>query len=95
MLQNFPEVAKKTFRESRIGNRAAIFTIGMAHIGIIINFLRPGIIHRSATESVSTERASYEASLKFLDQAYGVTVVIPRTLADDKEVLRMARVEVD
>jgi hypothetical protein len=33
--------------------------------------------------------------LKLLDQGYGVTVIIPRTLAENKQILRLAKLETE
>ncbi len=69
MLQNIPAAVEKAFGCGEIENRKAMFTIGMAHMPELLGFLE------------KDNRTNY-ASLRLLDQGYGVTVILPRTLAE-------------
>jgi hypothetical protein len=95
MLQNIPEVVEEAFRAGRIDNRRAMFTIGLAHVGDIINFLQSGSLQLPTDRSGLTKGQDAGTSLKLLDRGYGVTVIIPRTLAEDKQALRMCKLEAD
>jgi hypothetical protein len=94
MLQNIPDIVEEAYRTGQIGNRKAMFTIGLAHIGAIINNLQRGSLRGSAQPDPTDGEAS-ELSLKLLDQGYGVTVIIPRTLAENQRTLRLAGLKTD
>jgi hypothetical protein len=69
--------------------------IGIAGTGEIIEFLQGGSIPLPAATAELIEGAGRETSVKLLDQGYGVTVIIPRPLAENKDMLRLAKVETD
>jgi hypothetical protein len=95
MLQNIPDVVEEAFRTGRIDNRKAMFTIGLAHVGEIINVLQRGSLRLPPAKSGLTEGELGETTLKLLEQGYGVTVIIPRTLAENKQILRLAKLETE
>lgn len=90
MLQNIPDIVDEAYRAGHIDNRRAMFTIGLAHIRTIINNLQGGSL-LAPTQPDPAEGEKNEVSWKLLAQGYGVTVIIPRTLADNQRVLRLAR----
>jgi len=90
MLQNIPDVVEEAFRAGGIDNRRAMFTIGLAHVGEIIDYLRCGSLR---PPSDGSEHMTGTARLKLLDQGYGVTVIIPRTLAENEQILRLCRLD--
>ena len=89
MLQNIPAAIEKEFALGNIDSRRAIFTIGMAHLDEIVRFLRDGRIEVKAPP-LSTNYQDLDAVLELIKEGYGVTVILPRTLIDDQEVMRMA-----
>jgi len=94
LLQNIPDVVEKSFRTGRIENRKAIFTIGLAHLNEIINILQHGSLPPAADlNSGPMQGHSDEESLKLLDQGYGVTVIIPRILAENQQILRLCKLD--
>jgi hypothetical protein len=95
LLQNIPEVVEEAFRTGRIDNLRAMFTIGLAHVGEIINILQNGSLRLPPAKSGLAEGEMSETTLKLLDQGYGVTVIIPRTLAENKHTLRLAKLETE
>jgi hypothetical protein len=66
-----------------------MFTIGMAHVDEIIRFLRDGKIDIKAPP-FSPQHQDLQAILKLTEAGYGVTVILPRTLVEDREALRLA-----
>jgi len=84
MLQNIPQAVEEAFREGRICNRRAMFTIGLAHLGDIIELLKQG------GDASAKPEASNRELVRLLDQGYGVTVIVPRTLAENTRLLRLA-----
>ncbi len=95
MLQNIPGVVEEAFQEGSIVHRRAMFTIGLAHLKGIIHFLQNGSLQLPIVNSPQSDMEIIEASLKLLDQGYGVTVIIPKTLAQNKQVLRLAKLQSD
>ncbi|MFA5515699.1 MAG: hypothetical protein WDA20_05370 [Desulfuromonadales bacterium] len=89
MLQNIPVAIEQEFELGNITDRQAIFTIGMAHVDEIVRFLRHGRIEIKAPGGAA-ERPDVDSVVHLLDAGYGVTVILPRTLKDDLEVMRMA-----
>ena len=91
MLQKIPEVIDKEYRVGRIKNKKAIFTIGISHIPWIIKYLKQNRI-----EIYSPDIASYDdyvSGVKLLENDFGVTIIIPRTLADNRELLKLTRLD--
>lgn len=91
MLQNIPDIVEESFQAGRIDHRRAMFTIGMAHLGKIIHSLRRGTLRSAVGDPTRKDGAATE--LKLLERGYGVTVIVPRTLAENEAVLRLARLE--
>lgn len=89
ILQNIPEVIEKEFQQGTIAERKALFTIGMAHVDEIVRFLREGRIDIKAPQSAA-DRQDLQAILKLAEAGYGVTVILPRSLVEDQEALRLA-----
>lgn len=93
MLQNIPGTVDAALAQGRISHPRAIFTIGLGHIGEIIDFLQQGFLPHPDNSEISTGANRTEVGLKLLDQGYGVTVIIPKTLAENEQMLRLARLE--
>lgn len=94
MLQNIPDTVEEAYRTGRIGNRRAMFTIGLGHVREIIDNLQRGTLLSPVQPGLKAgkgEGKGTESGLKLLDQGYGVTVIIPRTLAGNQRILRFAR----
>jgi hypothetical protein len=95
MLRNIPEVVEEAFRTGRIDHPRAIFTIGLAHIDEIIEALK----HSSSGLSTAGDRLAHveddRTRATLLDRGYGVTVIIPRTLAGSEKMLRLSRLAAD
>lgn len=91
MLQKIPEVIEGEYREGRIKNKKAIFTIGMSHIPGIIKYLKQNKIEINSPAFTSYD--DYLSGVKLLEKNFGVTIIIPRTLADDLELLKLTRLD--
>ncbi len=85
MLQNIPSVTESAFQQGTSQSKSAILTIGMAHVPEILQFLQKEKI------DLFSEESEVSASLKLLERNYGVTVILPKTLAEDEKVLRITR----
>jgi hypothetical protein len=92
MLQNIPGVVGNEFLQGNIDQPKAIFTIGMAHISEIIRFFRNERIEVRPPQALTSHQA-YADVLSLIEEGYGVTVILPRTLMNDPEALRLARLD--
>jgi hypothetical protein len=88
LLQNIPAAVEEAYRTRRIDNRQAMVTVGLLHVGEIINLLQRGVLRLPAGGSA-------EPGLKLLEQGYGVTVILPRTLAGNPQLLRLCQLASD
>jgi len=95
MLQNIPGAVEEAFRAGKIENRKAIFTIGLAHIDEIVEILKSESLRMSGTGPVPPEGEADNAALNLLGSGYGVTVIIPRTLAGNRKLRRFSQLETD
>jgi hypothetical protein len=91
MLQKIPEVIDSEYSEGRIKNKKAIFTIGMSHISGIIKYLKQNKIEIHSP--AFTPYNDYLSGVKLLEKNFGVTIIIPRTLADNRELLKLTRLD--
>ncbi len=91
MLQKIPEVVDTEFREGNIKSRKAIFTVGLFHLHEIIRFLSQNRITIHAPVSGSIRDDTSELNLSKRD--FGVSVIIPRTLASDQKTLEVNQLD--
>ena len=89
MLQKIPAVVEREFQAGSIQSKNAIFIIGMAHIAEIIQFLEEESIVLTPAREELVRSAPCE--LELLRENYGVTVILPHSLAEDEEVLRLTK----
>lgn len=93
LLQNIPDAVEAELGAGGISRKRAMFTLGMAHLDEIIRFLSEERITITPPPLSPASFREYSAMLKLLQQGYGVTVILPRTLIDDREALRMVRLD--
>jgi len=91
MLQNIPGVIDREYSAGRIKNKKAIFTIGLSHISGIIKYLKQNKIE--IYSPAFTQYDDYLSEVKLLENDFGVTIIIPRTLADNRELLKLTRLD--
>ncbi|MCC6346396.1 MAG: hypothetical protein IT388_04340 [Nitrospirales bacterium] len=88
MLQKAPEIIEEEFHRGTLATRKAIFTIGLSHIADIIRYLREEEIKIYAPLLSRVGTDDYTEAVHLLREQYGIAIIIPKTLADDPEVLR-------
>jgi hypothetical protein len=93
MLQKIPKIVDEEFRQGNIKSRKAIFTIGMLHLHKIITYLNGNRIRIYAPLSASKGSEDYTAELKLQKENFGVSVILPRALADDQKILEITRLD--
>lgn len=89
MLQKIPGVVDEEFQHSNIKNERALFTIGISHIPQIIRYLNDNKIEIHKPLPASSEDGGYAADLNLLKEQFGITVIVPKKLADDDAVLKL------
>ena len=93
MLQKIPKIVNDEFRQGNIKSKKAIFTIGMFHLHKIITYLNENRITIYAPLSTSNGSEDYIAELNLRKENFGVSVILPRTLADDQKILEINRLD--
>ena len=89
MLQRIPEIVDGQFKQNAIKEKKAIFTIGMMHVHNIIRYVNHQKIAVQAPASASAKGSDYTADLKLLKENFGISVILPRTLAINQEILKI------
>ena len=93
MLQKIPEVIDHEFEGGFIKSRKAIFTIGLSHLQKIIQYLSNRKIAVCPPPAASEKEKNYEADLDLLKRNFGVSVILPRTLSEDRQALEASQLE--
>jgi hypothetical protein len=91
-LQKIPGLIEAEFLHGTIRNRFAMFTIGLNHIQDIIRYLENNMIQIHAPPS-GNNLENYNAELDLLNKGYGVAIIIPRTLADNRRLLQKTNLD--
>jgi hypothetical protein len=89
MLQKIPEIVNSEYRQGNIKNEKAIFTIGLSHLNKIIQYMNEDGIRIYAPLSASNGDKDFIAKLNLQKENFGVTVIIPRTIAADQTILKI------
>jgi hypothetical protein len=93
ILQSIPAAIDSEYRQGNIAQPRAILTIGMAHLDEIIKFLELGKIEIPAPPIGASGFEAYSEALELLAKGVGVTVIVPRAILDDREMMHMAKLE--
>jgi hypothetical protein len=89
MLQKIPGIIDDEFQRGNIKSRKAIFTVGMYHLHEIIRYLNGNRITIDAPQPDPNGRAVYNSEVNLLKEHFGVSVILPTTLASDQKVLKI------
>jgi hypothetical protein len=84
-------VIEYEFLRGAVGNRSALFTIGLNHIKDIFRYIENEKIYIESPNGIQSD--TLVSNLTLLQSGYGITIIIPRTLADDHKLLRMTNVD--
>ncbi len=93
MLQKIPEVVDAEFQQGNIKSKRAIFTVGMFHLHEIIEYLDQNRIVIRHPLPVSNSTKEYTSELNLSKENFGVSVIIPRTLASDQKTLEINKLD--
>jgi hypothetical protein len=89
MLQRIPGVIDEEFRQGTIKARKALFTIGMSHLSKIIEYLNERRIKIYSPLIGSNKSEDSIADVNLLKENFGISIIIPKTLANDQKILEM------
>ena len=93
ILQNIPGVIEGEFQNGTIGNHSALFTIGLNHIKDIFRYIQDDVIHIVSPTGSDVHPDFLFSGLNLLKTGYGITIILPRTLANDRKLLQMTRID--
>ena len=93
MLQKIPEIVEAEFRQGNIKSRKTIFTIGTSHLHKIIRYINETRIKIDAPLLASNGSKDYIAELSLLKENFGVSIIIPKTLAKDQKTLELNKLD--
>ena len=96
MLQKIPHIINEAFVSGHVRKEKALFTIGLSHIPSILRFLREKQVAVSCPLFTS-DRDKYEEcsdDLKLSEEDFGITVILPRALADDARLMKRHKIKV-
>jgi len=89
MLQEIPAIIDAEYQQGSIRGKKAFFTIGMSHLHKIIQYLDENKIRIYSPLAVWNQDEDYVADLNLIKENFGVTIILPRTLADDQRILEI------
>jgi len=94
MLQRIPAIVNDEFRQGRIGSRKAVFTIGLSHVADIIKYLRENRVSVLSPLFTALKHEDYVDSLNLAKEDFGISIIIPRTLINDREEMERNKLKV-
>ncbi len=93
MLQKIPGIIDAEFQLGNIKSKSAIFTIGMSHLYNIIRYQNEKRIKIVAPLTPSNGRRDYLAELNLLRENFGISVILPRALLNDENILKTNKLD--
>jgi hypothetical protein len=87
ILQKIPAVIESSCHNGNIKGENTLFTIGLNHIPTIISYLNKSKIHIQSPPFSSDVKHDYVDDLNLLKEGFGIIIIIPNTLLQDREVL--------
>ncbi|MDW7772164.1 MAG: hypothetical protein SCH71_04655 [Desulfobulbaceae bacterium] len=93
LLQNIPAVVEEELDNGTIRNSSAMFTIGLNHIHEIIRYFEENRILINAPSNAGNELGEYRDDINLLKKGYGITIIIPRVLADNRGLLQKTNLD--
>lgn len=92
ILQSVPAVIETAYQQGRISSPNAMLTIGLSHLDDIIHFLEVGEISIDALHTITRDFPAMESELELLKKQFGVTVIVPRTLVEQRHWISKNRI---
>lgn len=89
MLQKIPGIVDDEFQRGNIKTRKAILTVGLSHLPEIIRYLNGNRITIHAPPPAFNGAEDYNSEVNLLKEHFGVSVILPTTLAGDQKILEI------
>lgn len=93
MLQKIPAVIEAERLHGTIRNRFAMFTIGLYHLNDIIRHLEGEPLENGGHPSPVDGQIPPRIDPSLIKMGYGVTIILPRTLADNRDLLELMQLD--
>ncbi|PKN12522.1 MAG: hypothetical protein CVU69_07000 [Deltaproteobacteria bacterium HGW-Deltaproteobacteria-4] len=93
ILQKIPAVINAEYRQGHIAQPRAILTIGVTHLDEMIKFLKTERIEVYAPPLGASGFQDYREDLDLMAQEVGVTVIVPRVILADREMMSLANLQ--
>ena len=87
MLQKIPGIVNDEFRQGHIGNKNALFTIGLSHLSNILKYLEERKITVLSPLFTPLKYEDCVDELNLAKENFGISVIIPKTLVSDHEAM--------
>jgi len=94
MLQKIPGIVNEEFREGHIDDKKALFTIGLSHIPDILKYLEERKITVLSPLFTPVKYEDYIDELNLAKENFGISVILPRTLINDREAMQRNKLKV-
>jgi hypothetical protein len=91
ILENIPAVLDREYDHGLIKAKRAMVTVGLAHLREMIDFIKSGGARLIPPYGFSDSLPCHSGDLSRLREQYGITVILPRTLADNADTLRLTK----
>lgn len=93
LLQKIPSIIEGEHNNGQIHNQSAMFTIGLNHIQDIVRYFQNNAIRLDTPAAARMQAVHVDSELNLLKMGYGVTIILPRTLADDQRLLQLTNLD--
>lgn len=88
LLQNIPETIEKVTTKGAVESHSALFTIGLSHLAKIHQFIEEREIAIKYKKKDFFFSKIENSHLNLVNAQYGITIILPRTLADNTSLLQ-------
>ncbi len=93
LLQRIPGIIDEEYHKGDIKRKRALLTIGMSHLDKIIKYLDESKIRIYSPLVHPDRNEDYVADLNLLKENFGVSIIIPQTLAHDPKILAINKLD--
>jgi hypothetical protein len=93
MLQRVPGILEEEFQGGRVRKRKALLTIGLSHVSRMIDHFSAGRVYIPPPLFTPVKYDGVTEELQLTRQDFGITVIVPRSLARDPEIIKKTGME--
>lgn len=93
LLQRIPAIIENAYVKGAVRERAALFTIGLNHIKDIFRYVENAGIDIASQPGSTIQPDDLNTGLNLLRTGYGITIILPHTLATNGELLQLTKID--